>query len=480
MQSIDRLSLKAEKCAACKADGKPLQDCGGCRSIKYCSRECQLVHRKEHKVDCNILKYEKMAYKRWCLDQDVEDGLYDLREDTREECPICMIGIPEPESELSLGLDITHCCFQSICQSCKYSHAQAMKKDNLQWLVKSKYYANENRLTIDVGTDDPKTWKNTAFHCPFCRVSIASSKEEFRARRAAKLKGKTDAQVCPDTLYSLIMETLIEWHNDESEEKWLNDPNYHTKVSIYDQKKYLETLCRAAYLGHSHALKLLAMVYMGANRAFDFNQLGIPVDLRKASLMLKASAKFGKVGCASTHTWLVFECSSKQFGVNDAEEPSWLHEKRNLLHLKAAAFYGDEVAVERVRQLDSLKEGDEDYKDVFDEDLLKAMESLGYETFDPFAAEVKSMYKDYCERVHSDEREQYKKLTKPNLGVIPTYDEIFEHVDKIVNMVQEKTGCDKPVMRYNIEAITRLTCGRDMTEEEKAELVKELKMDEYT
>ena len=90
--AVDRLSLKVddeivmEKCAACQAtpqaDGKPLQDCGGCRSIKYCSRECQLAHRKEHKVDCNILKYEKMAYKRWCLDQDVDDGLYDLREDT--------------------------------------------------------------------------------------------------------------------------------------------------------------------------------------------------------------------------------------------------------------------------------------------------------------------------------------------------------------------------------------------------------------
>ena len=113
--------------------------------------------------------------------------------------------------------------------------------------------------------------------------------------------------------------------------------------------------------------------------------MDIPVDKNKASLMLKASAKFGKVGCASTHTWLVFECGSKELGVVDTDEPSWLNEKRNLLHLKAAAFYGDEVAVDRVRALNSLKEGDAAYKDVFDEDLLKAMKSMGYETFGPLA-----------------------------------------------------------------------------------------------
>lgn len=219
---VDRLNLKAddgiviETCAACQnpPTSKPLQECGGCRSIKYCSRECQLAHRKEHKVECNILKYEKLAYKRWCLDQDVDEGLYDLREDTREECPICMIGIPEPTNEMGVGLEITHCCFQSICASCKYAHAQTMKKDNIQSLVKSKYYADKNKLYIDVGTDDPMTWKHPSFTCPFCRVPIASSKEEFKARRAAKVKGKTDEQVCVQTLFNIAIDYIIELQRD--------------------------------------------------------------------------------------------------------------------------------------------------------------------------------------------------------------------------------------------------------------------------
>ena len=462
--SVDRLSLKAddeiviEKCAACLATpqaGRPLQECGGCRSIKYCSRECQLAHRKEHRVDCNILKYEKLAYKRWCLDQNVEDGLYDLRESTREECPICMIGIPEPASEVGIGLETTHCCFQTICASCKYAHAQVMKKDNIKWLVKSKYYAHEN---IDIGTDDPTTWKNTAFHCPFCRVSIAASKEEFKARRAAKVKGKTDAQVCRETLFSITTDYLLAIH--DAVEKQI-------KVPIDDQKKYMENLCRSAYLGHPHALKLLSMIYMGANRLFDFNQLGIPVDLKKGSLMMKASAKMGKVGCASTHRILAFDIRIPSKILYDEEEPSWLTEKRNLLHLKAAAFYGDKEAVSRVKTLNELEEDNEVYNDVYDEDLFKALKVLGYASFDAFTVELESMYNDYCERVHSEEREQHNILTKADLGVIPTMDEVFDHAMRIGIEAQEKLGCEKPEVRFNIQALQRLYCGKDMTEEEK-------------
>ncbi len=105
------------------------------------------------------------------------------------------------------------------------------------------------------------------------------------------------------------------------------DVENNTKPSINNQKKYMENVCRSAYLGHPYALKLLAMIYMGANRLFDFNQLGIPVDLKKASLMLKASAKFGKLGCASAHRWLVFECGKLEEAVDELMNPAGLPRK---------------------------------------------------------------------------------------------------------------------------------------------------------
>ena len=34
-----------------------LSQCSGCRSVRYCGRECQLQHREEHKVLCNAIQY---------------------------------------------------------------------------------------------------------------------------------------------------------------------------------------------------------------------------------------------------------------------------------------------------------------------------------------------------------------------------------------------------------------------------------------
>lgn len=250
--------------------------------------------------------------------------------------------------------------------------------------------------------------------------------------------------------------------------------------SINNQKKYMENVCRSAYLGHPYALKLLAMIYMGANRLFDFNQLGIPVDLKKASLMLKASAKFGKLGCASAHRWLVFECGKLEEAVDDTDEPSWIAEKNNLLHLKAAVFYGDETALDRVKTINSLEKGSDVYNAVYDDDLLKSLEVLEYDSFADFTVELEKMYDDYCERVHSDERERYNALTKTNLAVAPSYEEIMDYVNKIGTEAQEKLGCNKPEIRINVQAIIRLSCGRDLTEVEKLVIQKDLNIHERT
>jgi hypothetical protein len=57
------LSLSLYKCARCGSNYRgvkraPLLDCSRCKSVAYCSKECQVVHWKEmgHKKECSKLK----------------------------------------------------------------------------------------------------------------------------------------------------------------------------------------------------------------------------------------------------------------------------------------------------------------------------------------------------------------------------------------------------------------------------------------
>ncbi|KAI0033269.1 hypothetical protein K488DRAFT_48122 [Vararia minispora EC-137] len=46
---------EAHRCALCRGKGKPkLQQCTGCKKIKYCSRECQAQDWKAHKAKCKV------------------------------------------------------------------------------------------------------------------------------------------------------------------------------------------------------------------------------------------------------------------------------------------------------------------------------------------------------------------------------------------------------------------------------------------
>ena len=47
----DRQS-KLNKCGHCHKI-QALYRCGGCRQIRYCDRECQQKHWREHQKDCN-------------------------------------------------------------------------------------------------------------------------------------------------------------------------------------------------------------------------------------------------------------------------------------------------------------------------------------------------------------------------------------------------------------------------------------------
>ncbi|KAJ7447505.1 hypothetical protein B0H11DRAFT_2082368 [Mycena galericulata] len=45
-----------EMCENCSVRGKDLRRCGGCQLVRYCSKECQKAHWKNHKTHCAINK----------------------------------------------------------------------------------------------------------------------------------------------------------------------------------------------------------------------------------------------------------------------------------------------------------------------------------------------------------------------------------------------------------------------------------------
>ena len=43
---------RLHRCAACGTEGTKLGKCGRCKAVRYCGRECQLGHWREHKPGC--------------------------------------------------------------------------------------------------------------------------------------------------------------------------------------------------------------------------------------------------------------------------------------------------------------------------------------------------------------------------------------------------------------------------------------------
>ena len=109
-----------------------LKSCNACMMVKYCSRECQITHRPQHKKEC-----KKRAAK-------LHDEKLFKQPPPLEDCPICMIRLPT----LVTGQTYMNCCGKIICTGCIHA-------------VKSRATKKEHDV------------------CPFCRTSPHTSKEEY-------------------------------------------------------------------------------------------------------------------------------------------------------------------------------------------------------------------------------------------------------------------------------------------------------------
>ena len=117
-----------------------LKACTACKLVKYCNRECQIAHRKQHKKECR-LRAAKLHDEALFKDPPPP-----------KDCPICFL--PTPRS--SVNSTFKSCCGKVICSGCiiaMLDDADARGKPGL---------------------------------CAFCRKVVAASYEE-ELRRTEKL-----------------------------------------------------------------------------------------------------------------------------------------------------------------------------------------------------------------------------------------------------------------------------------------------------
>ena len=135
-------------CANCgkgEESSGDLKACTACMMVKYCSRDCQIAHRPQHKKAC-----KKRA-------TELRDEKLFKESPPREECPICML--PLPVYDTHNGMTFHSCCGKRICDGCVHTIEESGAKDL----------------------------------CPFCRTPPARSPQE-EVKRTEKLMEKGNAQ----------------------------------------------------------------------------------------------------------------------------------------------------------------------------------------------------------------------------------------------------------------------------------------------
>ena len=136
MSENDDLLMLCANCGKGEECNDDLKACAACKLVKYCSRDCQIAHRPQHKKKC-----KKRAAELY------DEALF-KDHSPREECPICML--PPPLYDNYTGMNFHSCCGKRICIGCEYAMHERGGK-------------NMKR-------------------CPFCRTPEAKSDKEHTER----------------------------------------------------------------------------------------------------------------------------------------------------------------------------------------------------------------------------------------------------------------------------------------------------------
>ena len=102
MESVSAHNNICANCGKGEEESCNLKSCAACKLVKYCSRECQIAHRPQHKKEC----------KKRVIELHEEKLFADPP--PPEECPICMLPLSgEDRTEM-----FQSCCGKIICTGC--------------------------------------------------------------------------------------------------------------------------------------------------------------------------------------------------------------------------------------------------------------------------------------------------------------------------------------------------------------------------
>jgi len=216
-------------------NGMQLKSCAACKMVKYCSRECQISHRPQHKRECKKRAAELHNQTQRDIreigrimkstsESNNDESLFKLPP-KNEDCPICFLTIPS----LWTGHIFQACCGKVICKGCIHAMFMASNADL----------------------------------CPFCR---APSGDEFVER----------------------LDNLIERKNDGLAGAFYNLGVFYDQ-GLYglpqDTMKAIELWNRAGELGNMTAYDNLNITYQHGR--------GVAIDKKKAQHYMELAAMGG-------------------------------------------------------------------------------------------------------------------------------------------------------------------------------------------
>ena len=215
-------------CASCGIagiDDVKLKDCDGCDLVRYCSDECQELHRPEHAGKCR-----KRA-------AELRDEILFKQPESRcdGDCPICCLPIPiDPKKSAMMS-----CCSKIICKGCTFANFKREDEGRLQ------------------------------HKCPFCRKTLLTTKEENNEQRMKRVEANDPVAmrhmgtaICHKGDYKAAFECF-------TKAATLGDAAAHYQLScLYeegrgvekDEKKELHHLTEAAIGGNPSARHNLGCV----------------------------------------------------------------------------------------------------------------------------------------------------------------------------------------------------------------------------
>ncbi len=155
-EAADTTMMCCASCGKAAADDITLKFCTACKLVKYCSVECQKIHRPQHKKACK----KRAAEIR-------DDNLFTQPDGTHlGECPICCLPLP---------LDIwalNSCCCKYICKGCSYANDLREEEQGLEQrcvycrepVPKTDEEVNQN-LMKRIKVNDPVAFFNMGSNC---------------------------------------------------------------------------------------------------------------------------------------------------------------------------------------------------------------------------------------------------------------------------------------------------------------------------